>query len=89
MTNAFRAPRRNYSMVMKMCEFRGDDDLRIEDSGGQLNEPHYNACGPDSRRYLISWLPRAQLSLSKELFQLESLLPTLALVKYTSLGCTT
>lgn len=33
-------------------------------------------CGPDSRRYLISWLPRAQLSLSKELFQLESPPPT-------------
>lgn len=44
------------------------------------------ACGPDSRRYLISWLPRAQLSLSKELFQLESPPPTLALAKYTSLS---
>lgn len=45
--------------------------------GGQLNGPHYTdvrvcVCGPDSRRDLISWLPRAQLSLSKELFQLES-----------------
>lgn len=24
------------------CEFRGNDDLRSEDSGGQLNEPHYS-----------------------------------------------
>lgn len=65
------------------CESRGSDDLGIEDSGGQLNGPHYGVCvcGPDSRRYLISWLPRAQLSLSKELFQLESSPPTLALAK--------
>lgn len=71
----------------KACEFCGNDDLGIEDSGGQLNGPHYDmcACGPNSRRYLISWLPRAQLSLSKELFQLESPPPTLALAKYTSL----
>lgn len=70
------------SMMMKTLE-SGSDDLGIEDSGGQLNGPHYGVCvcGPDSRRYLISWLPRAQLSLSKELFQLESPPPTLALVK--------
>lgn len=58
---------------------RGDDVLRIEDSRGWAAEwttLHWRArvcvCGPDSRRDLISWLPRAQLSLSKELFQLES-----------------
>ncbi|KAL0099647.1 hypothetical protein PUN28_019799 [Cardiocondyla obscurior] len=77
-------------MMMKMLASSiRNNDLGIEDSGGQLNGPHYDvcACGPDSRRHLISWLPRAQLSLSKELFQLESSPPTLA--KYTSLGCTT
>ena len=25
-------------------DVRVHDDLRIEDSGGQLNEPHYSAC---------------------------------------------
>lgn len=79
------------SMMKTLANFVEDDDLGIEDSDGQLNGPHYGVCvcSPDSRRHLISWLPRAQLSLSKELFQLESPPPTLALAKYTSLAYTT
>lgn len=66
--------------------------LRIEDSGWQTEWITHYTCVRVTRTVadtLISWLPRAQLSLSKELFQLETHhLLLWHLAKYTSLGYT-